>query len=125
MFEDQSLIHKDASKDSDKATSEISGEAKPLNKVAESERRAATRDQYRGYLLHEPICASGLALLDARDRKALRTMDGSQRLLMPTEVSKCGFLLGRSRVLLQIGIAFENDTVPSNKQACLCLHGMV
>ena len=32
-------------------------------------------------------CARGLVWLDAQDRKALRITDGSQRLLMLTEVS--------------------------------------
>ena len=39
-------MHKEATKDSDKATSETSGEVKPLDEVAESERRA---NRYRGY----------------------------------------------------------------------------
>ena len=104
MFEDQTLMHKEPSKDPDKATSEISGEVK---------RRA---NRYRGCLLHELICASGSVWLDAQDRKALRITDGSQRLLIPTEVScgatLLGCVLGGSRVLLQIGIALKNDTVP-------------
>ena len=54
----------------------------------ESERRAETRDRYRRYLLRELICASGSTWLDERDRKALRTTGGSQRLLMPTKVTK-------------------------------------
>ena len=69
-------------------TSETSVEVKPLERVMEPERRPETRDGYQEYLLHELICASGSAWLDERDRKALRTTDGSQRLLMPTEVSK-------------------------------------
>ena len=112
MFEDQTLMHKEASKDSDKATSEISGEVKPLDKVAESERQA---NRYRGYLLHELICTSGLVWLDAQDKKALRITDGSQRLSMPTQISmwsklssgvcwvaagSCYKLASRSRMIL-------------------------
>ena len=75
-------------------------EVKPLEMMVESERRAETRDRYRGYLLHELICASGSTWLNGRDRKALRLTHGSQRLLTPTEVTKveqlsAGFVRGR------------------------------
>ena len=43
------------------------------------------RDRYRGYLLHELICAGGSKWLDGRNRKALRLTHESQRLLMPEE----------------------------------------
>ena len=77
-------MHKEASKDSDKATSVISGEIKLPDEVAESERQA---DHYRGYLLHELICASGSVWLDEQDRKALRITGGSQRLSTSKEVA--------------------------------------
>ena len=92
-------------------------EVKPLERRMESERRAETRDRCWEYLLHEVICASGSTWLDERDRKALRTTDGSLRLL-PTEVTMWNnssrVCVGGSRTLLQIGTAFEYNTAPSN-----------
>ena len=40
------------------------------------------REQYKGHLLHDLVCAGGIEWLEAGDQKALRVTHGSQRLLI-------------------------------------------
>ena len=56
-----------------------------LGGVPQIQRKSWSPRRYRGYLLHELICAGGSKWLDGRDRKALRLTHGPQRLLMPEE----------------------------------------
>ena len=51
------------------------------------------REQYKGHLLHELVCAGGTKWLEAGDQKAIRAKHGSQRLLMPEKNHLCGPIL--------------------------------
>ena len=65
----------------DKATIEITGEAKCFDAGALRNARDAAVDwgeQNKGHLLHELICAGGIKWLDAGDQKALRVTHGRQ-----------------------------------------------
>ena len=75
MFEDQSLKRKEPPKDSDKVTSETSGEAKfleavtPLTLNLESERRAVARDRNTVFKIREAYVDDGqCSRVAARDQ---------------------------------------------------------
>ena len=72
------------------ATTEITREATCFGEGALCNGRVAAgkwREQKKGQLLHELVCAGWKKWLEAGHQKALRVTHGSQRLLMPGEPS--------------------------------------
>ena len=83
-------LNQEYERKTDKATIEITGEAKCLEEGALRKAREVAGDwrkQKKRHLLHDLICAGGIKWLEAGDRKALRVTHASQRLLMPGETS--------------------------------------
>ena len=106
----------------EKATIEITGEAKCLEEGALRNAREVAGDwrkQFKGHLRHELSCAGEIKWLEAGDRKALRVTHGSQRLLIQGETSMWAKPLRRAGWHNLTSLQWRTCMVPTSKQAKL------